>query len=142
MNKHSSGPDPTRKLNCCFIRFLLISLPMAVQTEGSGGWGGGGAAGQWRRLCWVFIYPGKSNRCRSAVGEVLGSMEGFKKPWRKIDAPHMLLTAAWPRKRENYKETPVYCGKITPPTHPGTVLAFLEISFIVFCFAFFHPGSE
>lgn len=42
-------------------------------------------------------------------------MEGLKKPSCKIDVPHMLLMAAWPQKKENNKETPVYCGKITPP---------------------------
>lgn len=26
----------------------------------------------------------------------------------------MLLMAAWPQKKEHNKETPVYCGKITP----------------------------
>lgn len=77
--------------------------------------GGGGVGWRWRRRCCrVFIYPGKSNRCRSAVGEVRGSMEGFKKPSCKIEVPHMLLMAAWPQKKENNKETPVYGGKISP----------------------------
>lgn len=116
-----------------FHQFLLISLPMAVLMGGFGevGW-------RWR-LCWVFIYPGKSNRCRSAVGEVRGSMEGFKKPSCKIEVPHMLLMAAWLQKKEN-KETPVYCGKITPPC---TVVfyAFLELSLSLFLLCFvFHPG--
>lgn len=38
-------------------------------------------------------------------------MEGLKKPLCKIE---VLLMAAWPQKKENNKETPVYCGKITP----------------------------
>lgn len=108
--------------------------------------GGGGVGWRWRRRCCrVFIYPGKSNRCRSAVGEVRGSMEGFKNPSCKIEVPHMLLMAAWPQKKENNKETPVYGGKISPLALLFFCFffpAFLEFSlllFLPFCFVI-HPG--
>lgn len=50
---------------------------------------------RWGWLCWVFIYPSKRNRCLPAVGEVCGSIEGFKKPLWKINVPYMLLMAVW-----------------------------------------------
>lgn len=57
-----------------------------------------------RWLCWVFIYPSRRNRCLSAVGEVRGSMGGFKKPLWKINVPYMLLMAVWPQKKGSDKE--------------------------------------
>lgn len=60
-------------------------------------------------------------------------MEGLKKPLYKINVSHMLLMAAWPQKKENNKETPVYCGKITP-----LALLFFRLSG-TFPFAFSSP---
>lgn len=39
-----------------------------------------------------------------AVGEVCGSMEGFKKPLWKINVPYMLLMAVWLQNKENDRE--------------------------------------
>lgn len=97
-NIHADAP--ARRLNCCFISFCSFLCRWRF-------WGVG-----WRwRFCRVFIYPGKSNRWRSAVGEVRGSMEGLKKPWCKIDVPHMLLMAARPQRRRTPQKHLFVVGK-------------------------------
>lgn len=59
---------------------------------------------RWGWLRWVFIYPSKRNRWLPAVGEVCGSMGGFKKPLWKINVPYMLLMAVWLRNTQKDKE--------------------------------------